>query len=70
MSSHSHDATGGPDDGAVDWFRYFDIVVWVSVGVIAVFAAEWLIGYVVRERIAAGADAYRARVAAGKKESE
>jgi hypothetical protein len=68
--SHSHDATGGPDDGAVDWFRYLDVLVWVSVALIAAIALEWLLGYIVREQITRGADRYRARVAAGKLDQE
>lgn len=57
---------GGPDDGAgegFDWFRVLDIAVWTAVVVIAALAIEWLIGYVVRERISRGADKYLSRVA-------
>lgn len=56
---HSH---GGPDDGAegevFDWFRVFDVLVWVAVGVVVVFAAEYLAGAIIREKISAGAQKY------------
>lgn len=59
---HTHRSkreAGGPDDGAgVDWFRVLDIAVWVSVAVIAVMGAEWLIGRVIRESLASGASRY------------
>ena len=49
----------------LDWFRVLDTLVWVSVAIIVCFAAEWLIGYLVRERIAAGADRWRAKATTG-----
>jgi len=39
-----------------DWFRVLDIAIWISVALIAVIAAEQFVGYLVRERIARGAD--------------
>lgn len=62
MSQHPH--VGGPDDGrkAVDWFTVLDALVWASVAVLVAVAAEWLVGWLVRERIARGADRYRAKV--------
>lgn len=58
---HKH---GGPDDGADEaWFRVLDIAVWVSVAVITVLAAEWLIGHYVRESIANGAARHLKKVA-------
>lgn len=68
-TNHGHDHDGA-DDGAVDWFRLFDALVWVSVALIAALAAEWLIGYLVRERIARGADKYLAKVGAGKSDPD
>lgn len=55
---------GGPDDGAarLDGWRVLDILVSVAIGVIVVLAAEWLVGYVVRQRIAAGAQRHLAKV--------
>lgn len=45
-----------------NWWKILDILVWVAVGVIAVIGAEWLIGYLVRERITQGANRYLATV--------
>jgi len=59
---HTHE--GGPDDGAYDWFKILDIVVWVSVALITCMAVEWLIGVVVRERISRGAARHLAKVGA------
>jgi hypothetical protein len=54
---------GGADDGAgADWFHVLDVAVWVAVGVIAVIAAEWFVGYLVREKISRGAGRYLQRV--------
>lgn len=59
-------ATGGADDGAdghqLDWFHILDVIVWVAVGVIGILAAEWLLGKIVRDKIAAGASRYLQRV--------
>lgn len=59
---HTHrraPSAGGPDDGAgFDWFKVLDVAVWVSVAVIAVMGIEWLIGRVIRESLAAGAQRY------------
>ncbi len=58
---HQHAAAGGPDDGAgIDWFKALDVVVWVSVAVITILAAEWIVGYLAREALARGADRYLA----------
>lgn len=55
--NHSH------DQGAVEsgWFRALDALVWVSVAVIVVLAAEWFVGVLIRERIASGARRYLAK---------
>jgi multisubunit Na+/H+ antiporter MnhB subunit len=39
------------DEPATDWFAVLDVVIWVAVGVIVLFAAEWLFGKVIRERL-------------------
>jgi hypothetical protein len=49
-ADHTHDA--GDEDQAAAWFRGLDIVVWFAVAVIVILAAEWLGGYLVRERLA------------------
>lgn len=64
---HTHQQpAGGPNDGAFDWFRVLDVIIWVSVILIAVLALEWFTGLVVREKIARGADKFRAQVTARK----
>lgn len=60
--SHPH---GGPDDGGFDWFKVLDIAVWTAVFIIAVLGFEWLVGKVIRERIAAGAAKHLASQQAG-----
>ena len=49
---HGHDHTGGPDDGAFDWFRILDMLVWVAVAAIVIMSVEYLLGWMARERIA------------------
>jgi hypothetical protein len=49
------------DHGGVDWFAVLDTVVWLAVGVVLIIGAEMLVGKVVRERIAAGAEKYLRR---------
>lgn len=56
MTEAEHD-----HESSVDWFAVLDIVVWVAVAVIVGLAAEWLVGYFVREKIARGADRYLAK---------
>jgi hypothetical protein len=64
--THDEKAAGGADDGAptVDWWQVLDIAVWVAVALIVAIAAEWLIGSLVRERIARGAQRYLRKEAA------
>lgn len=64
---HRHDrparrrpAGGGPDDGAFDWFKILDYVVWGAVGILVILAVEWVSGHIVREKIVAGAEKYLA----------
>jgi len=47
-------------DGGVDWWTVLDITVWVAVVIIAGLGLEWLVGYLVRERIARGAGRFLA----------
>lgn len=54
---HSHEHDG---DNSFDWFGAFDIAVWAAVAVLVALGVEWLIGYLVRERIARGADKFLA----------
>lgn len=63
---HRHDDDGQGQGGGVDWFKTVDVIVWVAVAIIVCLGAEWLIGYLVREKIARGADKLLARVAAAK----
>lgn len=63
-------AAGGPDDGAFNWFKVLDILVWVAVALIVALAAEWFTGLVVREKIARGADKMLAAAAAKKTAAE
>lgn len=58
-ATHDH-----AQDGGVDLWRWLDIAVIVAIGVIVAIAAEWLVGLMVRERIARGADRYLAKRAA------
>lgn len=59
-AGHTHDQAG-----AVNPWRWLDIVVWVTVALIAALATEWLFGKLVRESIASGASKYlRARTPA------
>lgn len=46
---------------AVNWFGVLDILVWAAVAVLVALAVEWLVGYVVRERLARGADRFLAK---------
>lgn len=50
---HTH-AAGGPEDGAprFDVWKVFDILIVASIVVVVVIGAEWLLGYIVRERLA------------------
>lgn len=64
MSGQHDDATDhGPEQGAVDWWHVLDVLVWVSAGIIAVIATEWLAGRVIRERLAVQASKYLKRTA-------
>lgn len=47
---HDHDHDQGGAAG-VDWFRLLDALVWVSVAVIVILAAEWLFGEAIRARL-------------------
>ncbi len=58
---HSREPAGGPDDGAFDWFKILDILVWVAVAAIAIMGVEYLLGWVARERIATKAQQYLAK---------
>jgi len=49
------------DDPAA-WFRALDVIVWAAVVVIVVLGAEWLGGYMVRERLARSFGRYLERV--------
>jgi hypothetical protein len=54
-AGHAHD----DDQGAsFDWFQVLDVFVWVAVALIAGLAAEWLIGWLIREKMAAGASKF------------
>lgn len=64
-ASHTHDDVAEPN-----WFKAIDTIVWVSVAIIACLAAEWLVGYLARERLARGADKYLAKMAAKPATSE
>lgn len=57
-AEHDHEH----DDQAAAWFRGLDIVVWAAVVIIVVLCAEWLGGYLVRERIARSFSKYLHRV--------
>lgn len=48
------------EHSALDWFKVLDVAVWVAVAVIGAIALEWFVGFVVRERIARGANRYLA----------
>jgi len=65
---HQHGTPPGASDGAdqlgFDWWRALDLAVWAAVAVIAVLGIEWLVGTVVRERIAAGANRLLVKAAA------
>lgn len=50
---HTHDE-GEPRD----WFAVLDVVVWVAVVVLVIMAVEWLAGYLVREKLARGAQRF------------
>lgn len=50
-TGHAHDV-GGPHDGAGDGWKVLDAIVWAAVVVVVVIGTEWLIGYLVRERLA------------------
>jgi len=64
MSGDSHVHQGVTDSGEyAHWFRILDVLVWLSVAVIFAIGIEWMVGYVVREKIARGADRYLAKVA-------
>ena len=71
-AGEGHTHAGGPNDGAdrggysLDWFRVLDVVVWVAAALITAMGVEWFIGYLVREKIARGADKYLAKVGARK----
>lgn len=67
---HQHHADEG--EQGPDWFRALDIIVWVAVAVIAAVGIEWFVGYLTREKIAAGASRYldRVRTAKGEETSE
>jgi hypothetical protein len=71
---HSHEAPGGPDDGAdavaFDWFRALDLAVWAAVVVIGALALEWVIGTITRERVARGADRLLAKARAASSGTE
>lgn len=55
--THAHEHDG---DNSFDWFGALDIAVWAAVAVLVALGVEWLIGYLVRERIARGADKFLA----------
>lgn len=62
-AGHSHEPAGGPDDGGgFDWWRAADYAIWAAVGVVAIIGIEWLVGYVIREKISRGADRFLAGV--------
>lgn len=64
MTKPADEAEHTHDSPAVDWFKILDVFVWSAVAIIVALGLEWLVGKIVRERIAAGADRYRARVTA------
>lgn len=45
-SDHDHIVAG------LDWWRLLDALVWVSVGILAILAIEWMFGKFVREKLA------------------
>jgi hypothetical protein len=57
-SGHTHPH----EDSSSAWFRGLDVIVWAAVGIIIVLVAEWVGGYLVRERLARSARKYLDRV--------
>lgn len=56
---HTH---GGPDDGAeANWFKFLDVLVWVAVAAIVILGAEWLVGYITREKLGRQAERFLAK---------
>ena len=59
---HTH---GGPADGAgADWFKFLDVLVWVAVAAIVILGAEWLAGYLMREKLGRQAERFLTRATA------
>lgn len=54
---HQHDEQRAP----FDWFSALDILVWASIVLILVLAAEWAYGTFVREKIAREAQRHIAK---------
>jgi hypothetical protein len=66
MSAAGHEHPPAKESaGGFDWFAWLDILVWVSVVVIAALALEWFWGKVIRERLAGEAQRYMANVRPG-----
>lgn len=65
MSADGHQHEGG-ERKPFDWFTALDILVWASVFLILILAAEWAYGTFVRERISREAGRYLAKVSADK----
>ena len=66
-SGHDHPrraAAGGPGDGEATWFKLMDALVWVAFAVIVVLGAEWLVGFVTREKLGRQAERFLAKAAA------
>lgn len=57
--THTHDAPEG-----ADWMSYVDVAVWVAIAVVVILGAEYLFGFVVRERLAAQATKWNIKAAA------
>ena len=52
--AHTHDGDGEP----FDWFKLFDIVVWVAVAVIVILGIEWAFGAAIRARLGREAETF------------
>lgn len=53
---HEHDDGQGAGPG---WWKVMDIFVWVAVVLIVILGTEWLVGLLIREKLAAGFDKLR-----------
>ena len=47
---HEHDA----GEASPGWWKVTDTLVWVAVAVVVILGTEWLVGLLIREKLAAG----------------